>query len=157
MFFYTHIYVPLFFSGITFHRPLIFPSSFLQNAQVVILYFHNPSSNAGDKATHFSFFLSFFLSGYIFRSFWFFSLSVDKQNSHTFLIFFWRHFNHPIWAGLGKTDYSFHHRHFYLLWSLLATWLVWFFLFLDSTFPLPRITWACLANRHSAFKLVACC
>ena len=94
-----------------------------------------------------SFFLSFFLYLFIylyifFKSFlvlWFFSLSVNKQNSDTFLIFFWRHFNLPIWAGLGKIAYSSHHRHVCLLRGLLANWLVWFFLFLDSTFLLPRI------------------
>ena len=60
----------LFFpSGVAFHRPLIFLSSFLQNAQLVILYLHNPSSYAMDKTSHFSFFLSFFLSWYIFKSF----------------------------------------------------------------------------------------
>ena len=76
------------------------------------------------QAISLSFFLSFFLSWYIFfKSFlvlWFFSLSVDKQNSHTFLIFFWWHFNLPMWVGLGKTDYSSPNRHVWLLWGLLS-------------------------------------
>ena len=89
--------------------------------------------------------LSFILSGYIFFKLflvlWLFSLLVDKQNSHMFLIFFWWHFNLTIWAGLGKTAYSLHYRHICLLQTLLAKWLVWFFLFVDSTFPLLHIMW----------------
>ena len=133
------------FSGVTFHRPLIFLSPFLQNAQLVILYLHNPSPYTGDMSSHFSFFLSFFLSFWIYLlqivscSLIFLVVSRQKK-SHTFLIFFWRHYNLPIWAVLGKTAYCSHHRHVYQ--GLLANWLVWFFLFLGSTFPLPRITWA---------------
>ena len=58
-----------------------------------------------------------------------------------FLSYFWRHFNLLIWAGLRKTVYSLHYIRVCLLWDLSANWLVWFFLFADSTFPLPRITW----------------
>ena len=78
---------------------------------------------AGDKASHFS----FFLFGYIFKSFLvlgFFSLSVNKENSHMILIFFWQHFNLPIWACQEKTLYSFHHRHICLLLSLFSLWFV---------------------------------
>ena len=59
-----------------------------------------------------------------------------------FLSFFWRHFNLPIWADLGKGIYSLHHRHVCLLGDLSANWLVWFFLFADLTFPLLHITYA---------------
>ena len=88
---------------------------------------------------------SFSLSGYIFKSFLvlcFFSLSVNKENSHTFFIYFWQHLILPIWAGLRKIVYSLHHRHVCLLWVLSANWLVWFFLFANLTFPLPYISWA---------------
>ena len=100
------------------------------------------------------------LFGYISKSFlvlWFFSLSVDKQNSHTFLIFFWRHFNLPIWADLGKTAYSSHHRHVCLLQGLLANWLVWFFPLCGFDLPPASYHVGLLTNRHLAFKSVACC
>ena len=54
------------------------------------------------------------------------------------LSFFWRTFNLLIWASLRKAVYSLHHWHFCLLGNLLA----WFFLFDDSTFPLPHVMWA---------------
>ena len=56
------------------------------------------------------------------------------------LFFFSQPFNLPIWAALGKTIYSLHHRHVCLLRDLLTNWLVWFFLFADLTFSLPHIT-----------------
>ena len=100
------------------------------------------------------FFLFFFLSGYILRSFfvlWFLSLSINEQNSDAFLIFFWRHFNLLIRAGLGRTVDSLHHRHVCLLQDLLSTDL--------CDFPLCRLDLPAdsyhvgfLANRHSAFK-----
>ena len=121
-----------FFSGAVFHRPLIFLLFSLQNAHLVNFYLYNPSSNH-------------------------FLLSIDKQNCHTFLIFW--NFNLPMWAGMGKTAYTLCHRHVCLVWDLSANWLVWFFLFLDSTFPLPHITWTYwpISIQPSNWSLVARC
>ena len=97
---------------------------------------------------NFSSFLSFFLSffpGTSSNLFLFFGFSHYQSTTKIvtwFLSFFWRPFNLPTWVYQGKTVYSSHHRHVRLLSDLSANWLVWFFLFADSTFLLPRITWA---------------
>ena len=119
-----------FFSSVTFHWPLIFLSFFFPGVTFQPLI-------------SLSFFLSFFLdtssNHFLFSGF---SRGQSMNRIVTwFLSFFWCPFNLPIWAGLGKTVYSLHLIHICLLWDLLANWLVWFFLFADSTFPLPCITW----------------
>ena len=61
--------------------PIIyFLSPFLQNARLVILYLHNPSSYARNKASHFSFFLSFFL-GTSLNRFLFFDFSCCQSTN----------------------------------------------------------------------------
>ena len=116
---FLYIYVSLFisFSGVAFHRPLISLSLFLS-------FFLGTSSNR------------FLFSG--------FSRCQSTNKIVTrFLSFFLRPFNLPIQVSVGKavlplciTDTS------HLLGDLLGNWLVWFFLFANSTFPLPRILWA---------------
>ena len=106
-----------FFSGVAFHRPLIS--------------------------------LSFFFSEYIFKSFLvlrFFSLSIDEKNSYAFLIFFWRHFDLPIWAGRVKTVYSLHHRHVCLLRDLSVNWLFCFFPLCRFDLPTASYLVCFLAN-----------
>ena len=44
------------------------------------------------------------------------------------------------WPG-EKAVYSLPHRHVCRPGDLLANWIVLFFLLVDLTFPLPRITW----------------
>ena len=110
---YIYIHVSIFFSsGVAFHRPLIF--------FFLLLYFW----------VH----LQIVSCSLVF-------LMVSRQNSYASIIFFWRHFNLPIWVGLRKTVYSLHHGDVCPLWDLSANWLVWFFLLTYSTFPLPHITW----------------
>ena len=92
---------------------------------------------------NFSLFLCFFLgtssNNFLFSVF----LEVNRQKIVTRLLSsFWQPFYHAIWASLGKTVYSLHHRHVCLLRDLSTNWLVWFFLFAASTFPLSRNAWA---------------
>ena len=120
------------FSGVVLHWPLIFlPSFFLFLAS---------------RFTDHYFLLFFFLSFWVLLQIISYSVSSRGQSLNKivtrFLSFFWRHFNPPIWAGLRKTVYSVHYRHVCLFGDLLTSWLVWFSLFADSTFPLPRITLA---------------
>ena len=119
--------LPLLFSGGAFHWVLIFLFLFSGVA------FYRPLISL-------SFFLSTSSNHFVFSS------SSRGQSTNKvdtwFLAFFWRPFNLPIWAGLWGAVYSLHHRQVCLLGDLLANWLVWFFLFADSTLLLPRIAWA---------------
>ena len=124
--YFLYIYVSLFFFffGVAFHRPLI----------------------------SLSFFLSCFLSGYIFRSFlilWLFSWSVDEQNSHAVLMLFLLAFYYEL-AWEDRLLFASQAR--LPVWGSLGQLTCLIFPFCRFDLPADSYHVGFLANRHSAFK-----